>query len=149
MQYILICTITDWDDLSSTFEYMSLRIYVNGGSSVISPARDSSQNVPWQFQTLSRETAYCWARGHPPWVGKQQTGHQHHKRNLREKNARPNTFQPITRRTVEDVSTIYVLSFYMKSLSETYKYYVWPVFSAATLLYSGTFEKWQSCAENI
>ena len=66
-----------------------------------------------KFSTLRRETAYCWARGHPPWVGKQQTGHQHHKRNLREKNARPNNFQPITRRTVENVSTIYVLSFYM------------------------------------
>ena len=36
------------------------------GSSVIPPTRDSSEEVPRQFQTLSRETAYCLARGHPP-----------------------------------------------------------------------------------
>ena len=40
---------------------------------MISPTQDSSQNVPRQFQTLSRGTAYCWARGN------QHTGHQHHK----------------------------------------------------------------------
>ena len=44
----------------------SRAVYIFFGSIGIAPTRDSAQGVPRQFQTLSRETAYCLARGHPP-----------------------------------------------------------------------------------